>query len=237
MKTIAIIGGGAAGLTAAIAAAEAAREATEAPGAAPVSVTVYEASDRVGRSILATGNGRCNFSNVVIEAELYHNGAYVAAALEALEAQRPSLGTALEALPATEGCEGARLAGVCEALPSAAAFPGGPNAVLSFFAESGLVWREEGEGRLYPLANKATSVLDCLRARLEAAGATMACDSAVEAVEAPGERCARFTLRLADGRFERADAVIVAVGGRVAPRLLPAGLPFVKTVPTLGPLA
>lgn len=115
--------------------------------------------------------------------------------------------------------------------------PGGPNAVLSFFAESGLVWREEGEGRLYPLANKATSVLDCLRARLEAAGVHLVCDSAVETVEAPGERCARFALRLADGRFERADAVIVAVGGRVAPRLLPPGLPFVKTAPTLGPLA
>lgn len=84
MKTIAIIGGGAAGLTAAIAAAEAARDATGTLGAAPVSVTVYEASDRVGRSILATGNGRCNFSNAIIEPELYRNGAYVAAALEAL---------------------------------------------------------------------------------------------------------------------------------------------------------
>lgn len=237
MKTIAIIGGGAAGLTAAIAAAETAHKAMEARGAAPVSVTVYEASDRVGRSILATGNGRCNFSNAVIEPALYRNGAYVAAALEALEAQRPSPGTALEALPATGDCEDARLGGVCEVLPSAAAFLGGPNAVLAFFAESGLVWREEGEGRLYPLANKATSVLDCLRARLEAAGVCLACDSAVDAVEAPGERCARFTLRLADGRFERADAVVVAVGGRVVPRLLPVGLPFVKTAPTLGPLA
>ena len=221
MKTIAIIGGGAAGLTAAIAAAEAAREATRAQGAAPVAVTVYEASDRVGRSILATGNGRCNFSNAVIEPELYRNGAHVAAALEVLEAQ----------------AAGAAPSGVSSTSGALSGLPGGPNAVLSFFAESGLVWREEGEGRLYPLANKATSVLDCLRARLEAAGVRLACDSAVEAVEAPGERCARFTLRLADGRFERADAVVVAVGGRMAPRLLPAGLPFVKTAPTLGPLA
>lgn len=222
MKTIAIIGGGAAGLTAAIAAAEAARDAAGAQGAAPVSVTVYEASDRVGRSILATGNGRCNFSNAVIEAEFYHNGAYVAAALEELEAQESALGGA---------------AGASSVSGAPSVFPGGPNAVLSFFAESGLVWREEGEGRLYPLANKATSVLDCLRARLEAAGVDLVCDGAVEAVEAPGERCARFTLRLVDGRFERADAVIVAVGGRVAPRLLPPGPPFVKTAPTLGPLA
>lgn len=228
MKTIAIIGGGAAGLTAAIAAAEAARTlgsgAADKPGAA---VTVYEASDRVGRSILATGNGRCNFSNAVIEPGLYRNGAFVAKALEALEAQG-SLPAALEAGAASSGAAGAL---------ASSALPGEPNAVLAFFAESGLVWREEGEGRLYPLANKATSVLDCLRARLDAAGVTVACDHTVEAVEAPDERCARFTLRLADGRLQRADAVVVAVGGRVAPRLLPAGLPFVKTASTLGPLA
>lgn len=217
MKTIAIIGGGAAGLTAAIAAAETVRAlGGVASGKPAASVIVYEASDRVGRSILATGNGRCNLSNAVIDPALYRNGAFVAQALEALEAE-----------------------GVADAAPGSAlpVLPGGPNAVLSFFAESGLVWREEGEGRLYPLANKATSLLDCLRARLEAAGAVVACESAVEAVEAPGERCARFTLRLADGRFERADAVVVAVGGRIASRLLPAGVPFVKTAPTLGPLA
>lgn len=216
MKTIAIIGGGAAGLTAAIAAAEAVRAlGGGASGKPAASVIVYEASDRVGRSILATGNGRCNLSNAVIDSALYRNGAFVAQALEALEAQGAG------AVPGS-------------ALP---ALPGGSNAVLSFFAESGLVWREEGEGRLYPLANKATSVLDCLRARLEAAGAVVACESAVEVVEAPDERCARFTLRLADGRFERADAVVVAVGGRITSRLLPAGVPFMKTTPTLGPLA
>ncbi|MCR2036183.1 NAD(P)/FAD-dependent oxidoreductase, partial [Adlercreutzia mucosicola] len=80
METIAIIGGGAAGLAAAVAAGEAAR----ARGCA-VRVVVYEASDRVGRSILATGNGRCNFSNAVVDAARYRNGAFVAAALEALE--------------------------------------------------------------------------------------------------------------------------------------------------------
>ncbi|MEG1097799.1 MAG: FAD-dependent oxidoreductase, partial [Raoultibacter sp.] len=52
MKNIAIIGGGPAGLVAAIAAARAGAQ-----------VTVYEAADRVGKTLLATGNGRCNFSN------------------------------------------------------------------------------------------------------------------------------------------------------------------------------
>lgn len=52
MKKIAIIGGGAAGLTAAITAAKCGAE-----------VTVYEKNDRVGRKLLSTGNGRCNLSN------------------------------------------------------------------------------------------------------------------------------------------------------------------------------
>ena len=214
MKTIAIIGGGAAGLAAAVAAAEAARGA----GAlAEVRVTVYEASDRVGRSILATGNGRCNFSNAVIDAGRYRNASFVEEALDA-----------------------------CEATFGGGASPGDDspppvdvraNAVLRFFAERGLVWREEGEGRLYPLANKATSVLDCLRAACTAAGVRELVESEVAAVEAPRGEGDRFTLRLVDRRLERADAVIVAVGGAVGERLLPAGVPFCATAPTLGPIA
>jgi len=49
---IGIIGGGASGMIAAIAAAR--------TGA---SVTVLEGGDRIGRKILATGNGKCNFTN------------------------------------------------------------------------------------------------------------------------------------------------------------------------------
>ncbi len=49
---IGIIGGGASGMIAAISAAR--------KGA---SVTILEAGDRIGRKILATGNGKCNFTN------------------------------------------------------------------------------------------------------------------------------------------------------------------------------
>ena len=52
MGTVIIIGGGAAGLAAAIAAAECGDR-----------VTVLERMDRVGKKILATGNGRCNLMN------------------------------------------------------------------------------------------------------------------------------------------------------------------------------
>ncbi len=52
-KTVLVIGGGAAGLTAAICAA---RQGAK--------VTVLEKMDRVGKKILATGNGRCNIMNM-----------------------------------------------------------------------------------------------------------------------------------------------------------------------------
>lgn len=61
MKQVAVIGGGASGLMAAISAAYAGAQ-----------VTVYERTDRVGKKILATGNGRCNLTNINADVEKYH---------------------------------------------------------------------------------------------------------------------------------------------------------------------
>ena len=58
---VAIVGGGAAGLMATIIAAR--------QGAR---VTVFERQDRVGKKILATGNGRCNLTNVNCSIENFH---------------------------------------------------------------------------------------------------------------------------------------------------------------------
>ncbi len=59
---IAIIGGGASGLAAAIAAAEDPR----------CQVTLVESHGRVGRKLLATGNGRCNLANANLSMGAYH---------------------------------------------------------------------------------------------------------------------------------------------------------------------
>ena len=52
MRQVAVIGGGVAGMTAAVFAAESGAE-----------VTIIEQKERVGKKILSTGNGRCNFTN------------------------------------------------------------------------------------------------------------------------------------------------------------------------------
>lgn len=186
---IAVIGGGAAGLAAAIACGEEAGAAAE--------VVIFEADERVGRKILATGNGRCNFSNSHIDARVYRNPEFVRAAFDALGAQ--------------------------------------PQSVLQFFSQHGLLWHEEAEGRLYPLTNKASTVVDVLRASVAACGVREACGHGVVAVEPPAEPGKKFTLRMDDGAFERADAVIVACGG-VHASLLPANFSWQPPQPVLGAL-
>ncbi len=107
----------------------------------------------------------------------------------------------------------------------------------AFFADFGLVWREEGEGRLYPLANKATSVLDVLRAAASDAGVREECRREAVRLDAPARRGDRFHVRFADGAVLHAEAVIVAAGGNDGPRAR-AGGPRLATEPrpVLGPL-
>ena len=59
---IAVIGGGASGLAAALAARESLDNR----------VTVFERQNRVGRKLLATGNGRCNLTNMGASLDNYH---------------------------------------------------------------------------------------------------------------------------------------------------------------------
>lgn len=61
MKNIAVIGAGASGMMAAITAAS-----------NKCNVTLFEKNDRVGKKILSTGNGKCNFTNAALAADKYY---------------------------------------------------------------------------------------------------------------------------------------------------------------------
>ena len=63
---VAVVGGGAAGLAAAVEAAE-----------AGASVVVVERDLECGRKILATGNGRCNFANEALEARRFNEPQFI----------------------------------------------------------------------------------------------------------------------------------------------------------------
>ena len=186
MRDIAIIGGGASGIAAAITAAESGAR-----------VTVFEAGKRIGRSILVSGNGRCNWSNTAVQASDYTNDAFVARAFESCPPQR----------------------------------------VHEWFADLGLLAAEESAGRLYPVTNKATSVLDVLRFRLEELGVVVAVERRAVRVRRTGKQDApRWRIDFEDGHSERFDAAIIACGGGIARELMPEGYAFAKRKPRLCPI-
>lgn len=175
-----IIGGGAAGLCAAIAAARL--------GAA---VTILERDARVGKKILASGNGRCNLSNLSISPQAYNQPDFVA----------PVLGR--------YSCE----------------------AIQSFFGTMGLLVSADDEGRLYPVTNAASSVLDVLR--LECARLGVDVRYGFEVTRIVREE-AGFRVFSPDGETVRAASVVVTTGG--GPLLADLGHTHIKTAPVLGPI-
>ena len=222
MKSIAIVGGGAAGLAAAIEAGERLRSE-----GCPYEITVYERDDRVGRSILATGNGRCNFSNTHLTAWEYRNFKFVVDALCALA------GKPIRYRSGAAGSDAELDPNYPDRIPKQDVLG---DCVHDFFERHGLVWREEADGRMFPLANKASVVLDVLRAAAANVGVVEACDCEVVAIEPPRAPGKPYTLRFSDGRFERADAVIVACGGRGLASLDACGIVTSEMQPVLGPL-
>ena len=77
MNTVAVIGGGAAGLAAAIAASQASAR-----------VMLFESDKRVGQKILKTGNGRCNLTNMQVSPTDYCEPFYMAPFIETYTADR-----------------------------------------------------------------------------------------------------------------------------------------------------
>lgn len=162
---IVIIGGGAAGLAAAVTAA------------ANAEVTVYEKNDRVGKKLLQTGNGRCNLLNVNADVGAYHSK------------DTEAVKRVIEALPVSR--------------------------IMDFFEELGLLMRLEAEGRVYPHCNQAAAVLDVLRYSAAERGAVFKCGYTCIGIR---KKSGCFELDFADGTKECADKVIIACGGKAAPK-------------------
>ena len=168
MKHILILGGGASGLAAALSAAQ-----TD-PGA---EVTILEGLDRVGKKILATGNGRCNLTNSDLTPEHYHSS-------------QPEL-----------------LAQLLREMPT--------SRTLEFFRALGLYCAEEEMGRIYPNARQASSVLDVLLNGLNRRKVQVCTGVKIKTAEHL-ERGFRLTAE--DGRTFFGDSLILAAGGRAAPK-------------------
>lgn len=161
MIDIIIIGGGASGLSAAISAKRTNNKNR---------VVVIESLDRVGKKILATGNGRCNLTNLNAKSVMYNDVDFTQSILNNYS----------------------------------------PEKVIVFFNSIGLMTVSDSEGRVYPMSNTATSVLDCLRFEVENCGVEFVTESHVDSIEKSDN------LFIVNEKF-KAKKVIIATGGKSSP--------------------
>ena len=169
-RKVAVVGGGAAGMMAAVQAAYAGAR-----------VTVYERNDRVGKKILSTGNGKCNFSNEDMRAACYYGSG--AGYVDGFYKQF----------------------GVAE--------------TKTFFRELGMRIKDRN-GYLYPASEQAATVLDVLRYEMERLGIEICAGCRVTGIDGPGNPGCRLTLETETTAYKKRtyDAVILACGGRAAPK-------------------
>ncbi len=90
-----------------------------------------------------------------------------------------------------------------------------PERVLDFFASLGLMTVTEYGGRVYPLSNQATSVLDVLRFALEKPNISLLTGTTVESVRRKGRG---FSLKWEGGGVD-CDRLVVACGGCAGSKL------------------
>ena len=121
-----VIGGGPAGMFAAITAAGQGSR-----------VLLLEKNDRLGKKLLITGKGRCNVTNHCDEREVLQN--------------IPRNGRFL--------------------FSAMAAYP--PDRIMQFFEKNGCPLKTERGNRVFPVSDKAASVLDCLKDQLRRSRVTV----------------------------------------------------------------
>ncbi len=167
---LAIIGGGAAGLAAAIFAGEEARRAQRA-----LRIVVLDGAKRIGAKILVSGGGRCNVTHERVRPEDY-NG------------PRTIVRNVLRAFD--------------------------EKAAVRWFADLGVELKREETGKLFPVTDRAATVLDALLARCRECNVEMLTDHRVQAITPMPEG---WRIEHARGAMV-ARCIIMATGGRSLPR-------------------
>lgn len=163
----AIIGGGASGLAAAIACSKKLGKG---------STVIIERQPRTGRKLLATGNGRCNITNINMSSEHYYG-------------DKSIIDSVLSEFSVEES--------------------------ERFFGGMGIIFRSDGEGRMYPYSNQATTVLDGLRLECERLGVEEICDFLITYVQKKNN----VFLISSKTLTVRAKYVVFATGSQASPLL------------------
>lgn len=119
MKDVIIIGGGASGILSAISIKEALGEG--------INVTIVDRLERIGKKILASGNGKCNFTNAMLKQTMYNCPSFMSKVLRKVNSKF----------------------------------------LIDYFQSMGLWTSTLTEGRVYPLSENSSSLLEVLRLRLK----------------------------------------------------------------------
>jgi hypothetical protein len=94
----------------------------------------------------------------------------------------------------------------------------GPAETIAWFGERGVELKTEEDGRMFPVTDDSSTIVDCLMSEARKAGVTVATRSPVRSIArvaagSPG----RFTVRFPDGAEVTADRVLIATGGPKEP--------------------
>ncbi|CAH0346812.1 NAD(P)/FAD-dependent oxidoreductase [Bacillus sp. CECT 9360] len=87
--------------------------------------------------------------------------------------------------------------------------------IIAFFEKLGIELKEEDHGRMFPVNNKAQSVVDALINRMKDLKVTVYTNSPV--ADVTYENGKTTGVRLKDGHYFETDSVVVAVGGKSVP--------------------
>jgi predicted Rossmann fold flavoprotein len=87
--------------------------------------------------------------------------------------------------------------------------------IIRFFENLGVKLKEEDHGRMFPVSDKAQSVVDALLRRLEQLKVKVRVNTAVETVEYEDGQTSAVVLR--DGEVLKTKHVVIAVGGKSVP--------------------
>lgn len=164
MKHVIVIGGGAAGMMAAVSAAK--------EGA---KVTLLEKNEKTGKKVYITGKGRCNLTNSCERESFFDhivsNGKFFYSAFNRMDNE----------------------------------------AVKEFFEKAGCRLKEERGNRVFPISDHASDVISALNRQMEKEKVRVYLHTKADNIlMEEGVR----GVRLSDGKELRADAVIIATGGK-----------------------
>jgi predicted Rossmann fold flavoprotein len=168
MYDVIVIGGGPAGLMAAIAAGE-----------KKANVLLIDKGNKLGRKLAISGGGRCNVTNRLPIEEVIRN-----------------------------------IPGNGRFLYSAFSIFNNED-IISFFEQLGIQLKEEDHGRMFPVSNKAQSVVNALLRRLKELEVEIRTNSPVQDILFDIDN--KHTIVLADGSTIDGRAVVVATGGKSVP--------------------